>query len=237
MARSFHAPTALLLGVLVSTLAAPVLAQSSDRRAAVEAFRAGEAAATEERWGDALEHFRTAYDLTALPTALYNVAFALRALGRYLEARDAYDELLTLEVPSELLDSALEYRAEVAGRIASLSLTDLSTERHDVRVGGAARQDTLLRPLLVEADPGPTLLEVRREGFTPFEWSGTLGEGDHVDLSVILAPLPSGGGIEREPWLWIVVGVVVVGAAVALGVVLDDQAQLRAPADRTLVRL
>ncbi len=59
-----------------------------------------------------------------------------------------------------------------------------------------------------------------------------LSDGQMLDLAVELAPEPTvaaGGGsnVLEEPWLWIVIGAVVLGGA-AVGIwYADDQAQLR----------
>jgi hypothetical protein len=46
------------------------------------------------QWADAITTFSQAYELSGVPPALYNVAFALRALGRHVESRDAFEALL-----------------------------------------------------------------------------------------------------------------------------------------------
>src|SRR5690348_4287673 len=46
------------------------------------------------QWADAISTFSQAYELSGVPPALYNVAFALRALGRHVESRDAFEALL-----------------------------------------------------------------------------------------------------------------------------------------------
>lgn len=233
------AALALLLS-LCSTLPAAAQAAGS-REEAVQAFDDGTRLADEGRWADALPLFRRAYELTGVPTALFNVGYALRALGRYVEARAAFDELLTLRLDDDDRDEATSLRAEVAGRIATVELEGLDAPEgaYEVRLDGAVREDDGARPLRIESDPGMHRVEVHRDGREAYDWSGTLGEGQTRTLTVALPELPGSGGpgIVAEPWLWIVVGVVVVGGAITIGVVADIEAQLDPTVGRIGVRL
>jgi tetratricopeptide (TPR) repeat protein len=230
----------LSLSAILLGLAPPAQAQTVDRRhAALEAFETGEAAAQEERWADAITAFQEAYELSGVPTALFNVAYALRALGRYVEARRAFDELFTLRVPEEIRAEAEGYRDEVVARIAHLRLNQLEEGvEYELRLDGQIVDDELVRPAVVDCDPGSHRVEVRRAGYVAFEWSGTVGEGQTRELEVELAAMASSGGnVAEEPWFWIVIGVVVVGGAVAAGFIADDQAQLRPVVGRTVINL
>ena len=193
------------------------------------------------RWADALPLFHRAYDLTGVPTALFNVGYALRALGRYVEARAAFDELLTLHLDDADRQEATSLRAEVADRIATVELDGLEGPEgtYEVRLDGTILADDGARPLRIESDPGSHRVEVHRAGHEPYDWSGTLGEGQPRTLTVSLPALPGvgGPGILAEPWLWIVIGVVVVGGAITIGVVADVEAQLDPTAGRIGVRL
>jgi hypothetical protein len=235
---------ATIVAVAIGALAgaAPsAAAQAGGREEAVEAFDEGTRLADEGRWADALPLFRRAYELTGVPTALFNVGFALRALGRYVESRAAFDELLTLRLDDADREEASSLRAEVAGRIATVELEGLEAPEgtYEVRLDGIVMEDDGARPLEVESDPGTHRVEVRRAGREPFDWSGTLGEGQVRTLTVSLPELPGAGGpgIVAEPWLWIVVGVVVLGGAITIGVVADSESQLDPTAGRIEVRL
>jgi hypothetical protein len=204
----------------------------SDRAQARALFAAGAAAVDAGRWADAVDSFGRAWDLTHAPSALFNHAFALRALGRYREALAAFDELLAIEGISEATRAqSTELRDEVRGRIALVRLVGLDpTVTHTVRLDGAGVEDALTRPLVLQSDPGSHTIDVARPGFERFEWVGSLGDGQMLDVAVELRPeaAPGGGGnVLEEPWLWIVIGAVVLGGA-AVGIwYADDQAQLR----------
>lgn len=219
----------------------------SDRAQARALFAAGGAAIDAGRWADAVDSFRRAYELTGAPSALFNTAFALRALGRYREAAQAFGELLALEgISDSVRAQATELRDEVRGRLALVRLLGLEAEaRYVVRLDGEGIDDTGTRPLVLQADPGRHTLDVSRPGFVRFEWAGSLEDGQMLDLGVELAREAEraggeggggGGNVLEEPWLWIVIGALVIGGAVVGGWYADDQAQLR-PESSMSVRL
>lgn len=199
-------------------------------------FAAGESAVEAGRWSDAVDDYRRAYELSGVPAALYNVGFALRALGRYREARDVLTRLLDghPELAPELREEARGHRDEAAARVAILRLVGLYPHaRHAVRLDGREVADEGSRPLEIEADPGPHAITVRAEGHEPFAWEGELAEGDRRSIHVELRPTPSEpSGILASPLFWIVVGTVAVGGAAIAGYVLHQGAQLEPQSDR-----
>lgn len=225
----------LFLGPGPVAAQAPPELSESDRAQARALFAAGAAAVDAGRWADAVDSFRRAYELTRAPSALFNTAFALRALGRYREAARAFDQLLALTNVSDAMRAqASELRDEVRGRLAIVRLVGLDPEvRHVIRLDAEAVEDTGDRPVVVQADPGRRAIDVSRPGFVRFEWSGTLTNAQVLELPVELVPQPAegpvsgGGSVLEEAWFWVVVGVVVLaGAGVAIWYA-DDQAQLR----------
>ncbi|MEM1414840.1 MAG: tetratricopeptide repeat protein [Myxococcota bacterium] len=245
--------------VLTITLAAtPVHGQAggapSDTGAAAEAeareaYRLGTEAAAEERWADSERHFRTAYALSGVTPALFNQAVALRALGRHREARDAFGEVLRDEELTPALRSrAASLRAESARRVATLVLSGLTEAPHRVRLDGQTVEDTGARPLRLDADEGARTLTVEREGYLVFRWSGDLAPGETRPLTISLDPVPgpevqvveievpgeAPRRVARSPWLWTIVGLVLIGAGIGVGIYLDRDAQLDCPAERCL---
>src|SRR5678815_4041604 len=69
----------------------PTASQITEARAL---YQAGNAAAESGQFADALQQFVQAYGLSGNPAALYNAAKTLRALGRHVAARDAFNQLL-----------------------------------------------------------------------------------------------------------------------------------------------
>lgn len=233
---------ALLLG-----RAAPLHAQAArppaglDRstRDAIEAFETGTRAADEARWSDALPAFQRAYALSRSDIALFNIGYVLRALGRFVEAHQAFSEVIERSGGTgELLDEARSYRDEVLGRIAHLRIDGLALGvPHSVLLDGSEREDDGARPLDLSLDPGDHGLSVRLEGFLPFDWRGHVAEGGTERISIALEPLPHGGTVADEAWFWIVMSAIVVGGAITIGLVVDDAVQLDPAPGRAVVRL
>ena len=242
----------VVLAVTVLALSGSVQAQETpastsealsdaDRAEARALFAAGAAAIDAGRWADAVTSFRRAYELTRVPSALFNAAFALRALGRYREAVRAFDEVIGLERTSEdMRTEASSLRDDARAHLAVVRLLGIEEEvRHVIRVDGEALEDTGERPLVLTLDPGRHVIDAVRESHERWEWTGTLENGASLDLAVELVaiaprdegpiePTPERHELVEEPWLWIVIGLVVAGGAAAVGGwYADDQAQLR----------
>jgi len=250
--------------VLILAVALPLLAASAAQAqghepsdaALAEAralFMAGQAAVDAGRWADAVTNFSRAYELSRVPAALYNLGFALRALGRHREARDAFTRLLErhARMDRQLRQDSRAYRDEEAGRVAVIQLTGLDPDSHyDIRFDGARFEDGGDRPFRLESDAGSHTLTARAPGIRPFVWEGVLSDGQRLTIEVALVPEggatpsgpigpgptpppnDSGGGLLSSPWFWLGVGVVVLGAGAGLGYFFYQDAQLDPQSDR-----
>lgn len=236
---------AMLLVALVG--ASPASAQDDARDEAREAFQRGSEAAQEERWADSEREFRHAYDLSHSTSALFNRAVALRALGRHVEARDAFDTLLSDEgaLDPAVREQVTHLRGESAARVARIVLDGLDAPggRQRILLDGEGAADAGPRPLELEVNEGHHTILVEQSGFDSFRWSGDLSAGGRVTVQVSLlahaAPtnsvvvvervrepeVPAGPSVLEEPWFWILVGLVVLGAAAGTitGLMLDAQ--------------
>ncbi len=218
------------------TRSGPELSEA-DRAEARALFAAGTAAVDAGRWADAVQSYQRAYELTGAPSALFNLSFALRALGRYREAVRGFDALLALPSTSDAMrEQASGLRDEVRARIALLRVDGLEASvAHTVRLDGEDVPDPGSRPWTLQADPGRHTLDIGREGYVTFGWTDVLAPGEMRDLTVVLTPVPPeaaplpppGPNLAEEPWLWVVVGAVLLGAGAAGAWYADDQAQLR----------
>lgn len=218
---------ALLVPLFAGRVEAQEAASTAARERARTAFVAGTTAIEEGRWTDAITSFDEAYQLTGSPVALFNLGYAYRALGRYVEARDAFDGVLAADVDASSRAEAQALRDEVAARVAVLELRGASTG--EVRIDTQSLDDA--DPIVLDLDPGPHSASLHAPGFEPWEWVGELAAGSRTVVDVVLVPLPvlqaEGGNVAEEPWLWIVIGAVVLaGAGVAIWAV-DDAQQLR----------
>ena len=233
------ATLAVMVASIAVSVSAPAAAQrrEADLEEARARFVAGQAAVESGRWADAVDDFRRAYELSEVPAALYNVGFALRALGRHREARDVFDRLLTRhpDMDATLREEAQRYRREAAARVVALELIGLEPGvPHAIRFDGRPVADQGQRPVSIEGDPGTHALTVRRDGYEAFVWEGALRDGERREIAVELLPLGSGGGgasgtdgddggsIFTSPVFWVVVGALLVGGGVAAYLILQD---------------
>jgi tetratricopeptide (TPR) repeat protein len=208
-------------------IAAPI---GEPSRASIEEARArfstGNRAVEAGRWADALEEFERSYELSGVPAALFNVATTLRALGRHVEARDAFDQLLSSDtLDPEVRDKARALRGEEQTRIAKLELDGVPATGVAIALDGRRVTDDGARPLVLEVDAGHHTLRIERPKYRAFTWKGDIGDGAEraipVELTleptnVAIPPVPtqpkSSGGVLSSPIFWGVVGAVVVGA-------------------------
>jgi hypothetical protein len=217
------------------------------------AYARGLAAADEVRWGDALREFERAYALARVPSALFNVATTLRALGRHVEARDTLTRLLRdHELDAETQAEAARLLREESTRVARLRVSGLpAIDRLELRLDGRLTPLGTARPLELSVDAGAHVVEASAPAHTAARWEGTLVDGAVEDITLTPTPLAlprptpapapapapraSGGS---SAWIWITLAVVVVaGAGVGVGLYLQDDAQLDPTPGRVAVNL
>jgi len=265
--RFFWRSLALAVLVSLSPLSplSTALAQDPTQSEIAEAralFMAGQAAVDSGRWADAVDSFSRAYDLSGVAAALYNLGFAYRALGRHVEARDAFDGLLEdhPRFDRQKRREARRYRDESAGRVGQVTLSGLDeNRRYLLRFDGQAVADDGTRPLVVEGDPGAHTLTVRTPGFVPFVWEEELRDGQQITVDVEMDEIQVavvggggavgggagagsglGGGTEQPEvdeggfpwWGWVIIGAVVVGGGLAAYFIINGEMQLQGESDR-----
>lgn len=191
-------------------------------------YNEGAQAAEEERWADAIGLFEQSYALSGRASALYSIGYTSRNVGRFIDARDALDQLLQQEdVEDALRDQAIVLRHEVQGKIALLSLIGL--EEYDdpsIRLDGAPAEDRGDRPLELELDPGEHRVRVESPGYSEFTWAGRLGQGDHMRLEVQMEEVSD--SIFDSVWFWVAVGAgVLLAGGIVAAVVAQNAAQLQ----------
>jgi tetratricopeptide (TPR) repeat protein len=211
-------------------------AQSSDVEAARAAYLRAALAAEELRWSDALEGFREAYTLSGAPPALLNVGLSLRALGRYVEARDAFEGLERAAPEYAREQNVQELLAHARAQVAVLTVRGLvgpSQLRLDGRLVAPAEGEG---PRSLAVDPGPHTVEVIREGFAPFIWERDMAPGENASVRIeYRAVLPEGRSRERTRRLAGGLSAAVVVVAVVVGAVfLQRGAQLDPATDNHL---
>lgn len=219
----------LLVALLALSFSSHAAAQAAgEEEEARQAFIQGSEAANEGRWADSLQYFQQAYMLSGVPTALYNAAMALRALGRHREARDAFQRILDEHGDSPAAEQSLEKRAEEAARVAMLILAGLDADAdYSIRLDGRPVDVDRGITIELETDPGRRGLVAEREGYEPFTWEGDLSDGERRTIAVEMAEIEvESTSVLKSPVFWIVVGAVLVGAGVGVGIFLQNNAQL-----------
>lgn len=195
------------------------VAQARDR------FVHGMALAQAQRWQAALDEFVRSYGLSGSPVALFNAGSALRELGRFRDARDAFDRLLAdPELDDETRAAAERLRTEVAARVARLTVEDVPAGAARVAIDGEANESTEARPLELELDPGRHGVAVELAAYRTWRWEGTVEPGARLHLDAALEPVPS-SSFDPLPWILGAVGAVLVAVIVGLAVA-DAEAQL-----------
>lgn len=224
--------TRALAMLLALSLAPSVsVAAAQDGR---EAFVAGTQALEENRLDGARQLFEQAYAESGNPAALFNVARTLLATGRYVDAIAAVDRLLEAhpDLSAELRDPAVETRDQARARLARIVLI-FEPPTPALRLDGREARPEGEPPTLA-LDPGTHYLVASRDGAAPFRWEGELAAGEVRPLRLDLdAPDSTSGG---EVWPWLVAGgaLLVVAAAVAIGVAIALDAQLSPRHERVL---
>jgi hypothetical protein len=224
---------ALTATLVLAPLAPPAVAQRAGvDPTAAEAqalFRRGVELGEQDRWAEALEHFRRSREIAPRPNTVFNVAFALGRLGRLAQAVEAFDEYLALTEgeTSERRDEALRLRGEALASLAELEL-ELSPPDARVWVDGDLREGAG-SPRSLALDPGRHVVRATAEGHEEGVLTVSVLSGERSQRSLALRPLetperdpspppPPGRSIVEEPLFWVIAGALVVGAGVGLGV-------------------
>lgn len=228
---------------------------SAAKQEAKALYIAGNRAVEQGRWSDALVDFEKSYALSGVPAALFNVATSLRALGRHVESRDAFAQLLDRhgkKLDADVRQQAETLYAEEKARVANLIVADLPSKKDELKISldGKLQPDGGERPLSFEVDAGKHAVRVEESQSKPFTWEGSLGDGEkkHVtvrlvpeDKPVVVAPPPppkseepKSGSVWSSPIFWTVVGVVVVGGAT--GAYFYDRSKQLEPGSGTAVK-
>ncbi len=187
MSRSGTA-IALVVGVCLGSLlaTAPAAAQTGAHDLEAHALlEDGRVAFIDERFEDALGHFRRAHELSDRPELLYNIAASLDRLDREAEALSTFQQYL-VELPQAPNREDVELRIRVL-------------EAHVA--AAAARAAHVEAP--PDEDPEVAAIEARLAPETTIEVGGLED-----------APPPArGGDVTSEAWFWVVLSVAVLGVA------------------------
>lgn len=218
-------------------------------------FERGLASLSAERWDEARLLFEEAWDLAPRPSILVNLGTAQRQSGRLIEARDSYRTFLERFATHELAARTRESLAEVEALMPHVTIQVEGLHDGDEVFLDETPVPTLGAPF--EANPGLRQVSLWRDGrmLQSVRVRVELEGNEEVFLHASeLAPAavaasatedpidapPQGPAIEPHGddtglVVGLVIGaIVLVGAAVTVGVVLGTQDSPRAPLDPTI---
>jgi tetratricopeptide (TPR) repeat protein len=179
--------TSLLVGG-ASLSAGSAHADSSDE--AGRHFEAGVQAFEEQRLGDAAGEFERAYELKPNWQVLYNLGSVYAALGRPVEAADAFERYLEQGVGSIAEDRKREVEAELARQRAKTGQLEITVNepgaevRVDTRVVG---RSPLSLPVRVSS--GSHVVDLLLDGRKPERREIVVSSQEHARVDVTLVPI------------------------------------------------
>ena len=162
-----------------------------DKRAAREHFEKGVAAFADKRFGEAADDFEAAYRIDPAFQVLYNIGQVDVALGRSVEAIDAFADYLGKGGPAIAGERRREVQAEIDKQSARIGAVTVAThpEAADIRLDGRLIGRTPLgRP--IRANPGRHTIEALLVGHLPQNRDIEIAPGSSVTLQLTLDALP-----------------------------------------------
>jgi hypothetical protein len=226
------AAIALAVGM---TLGAASLAHAQDsadaeRTAAARAlFEEGMRAVDAREWTRAVDRLRRSLQLRPSPVVRFNLALACVEAGRFVEAGEHFRQVLREAEPnSEAHRLAEEGLAGLQGRTGMLRI-DVSGARDtvEVQLDGQPVARALVG-VAQPADPGVRRVSLHRDGEMLTSTQVTVRSGQPVTVTVeapaptVVAVLPPApvivrpGGVEEEPWFWVLLSTLVIGVGVGV---------------------
>jgi len=188
-----------VLGVLLVTVllayAPAALAKPDAKVAAREHFQKGVAAFEDRRFGEAAEEFDAAYRLWPAYVVLYNIGQVDVALGRSVEAVDAFDKYLKQGASSITAERRREVEAEIDKQTARIGTLAIRTfpEGAEVRVDGKLAGKTPL-PGPARVDAGHHTIEAILADHAPrvreVDVAGRAEITVELTLEAVAAPAP-----------------------------------------------
>ena len=190
----------LLLMPLLMHLARPAAAQADNKAAARAHFETGVAAFSDRRFAEAAEEFKTAYRLSPAFVVLYNIGEVSVALGKAVEAVDAFDQYLkqgasaiSVERRQEVLDEIEKQRART-GAIAVRTFP----EGASIRLDGAVVGKTPL-PSALRVSMGQHAIEASLAGHAPETREVTVEGRANLVLEITLESLAEPAAAQTSP--------------------------------------
>jgi hypothetical protein len=196
---------AVLLAITLVVSPRPARAEPADAKTvARDKALEGSRVADQGQHERALELFREAYALYPEPAYLYDMGVEFQALGRDVEALDAYGRFLRdpHNTPRSLVTHASELQAELEKRVGEIQLRG-APEGAEIEIDDQPRGTAPPREPM-RAKPGLHRVVVRRSGYEPFRTDVQVPEGGPVlvDVGPLAPSEPAFSPSSRpKPWL------------------------------------
>jgi tetratricopeptide (TPR) repeat protein len=179
-------------------------AEGDPKGAAREHFQKGLAAFADQRFAEAAEEFDAAYKLSPAFKLLYNIGLVDVALGRSVEAVDAFDRYLKQGASAIPADRRREVSEEIEKQLARIGTVSIRTfpEGAEIRIDGALIGRTPL-PKSVRVNAGRHTVEAIAAGHSTqtreIAISGKAENAIEMTLEAIAAPAPIAPAVPVEP--------------------------------------
>lgn len=197
MRRFHHAAPAIALSVAwVGVVNAQPVSEKDATTEALAHFRKGNELFKQEAWAAALAELLESRRLKPTKNATANAAFCLQKLGRYDEALDLYQSLLTdfSDVASDLKEEVQRAMIELRGLVGTVEI-DESEPGALVSIDGRARGEYPTAATL-RVSAGSHAVRFTKEGFEPFETLVEVAGRKTVHLSAKLRPVAASGRLK-----------------------------------------
>jgi tetratricopeptide (TPR) repeat protein len=173
-----------------SVLLAANAARADAKQDARDHFEAGVAASQQERFADAATEFERAYELEPAWQVLYNLGAVYAALGRPVEAVDAFERYLDQADASVDAERRRQVHVEIDKQRAKTGWLDLRVNETgaEVRIDAQAVGVTPLPAALLLA-AGAHSIEVSREGQRLEQREALVTAGRKTVIDVNLVPI------------------------------------------------
>jgi tetratricopeptide (TPR) repeat protein len=186
---------------LCSQLVAPLASAQGDPKAAAhEHYDKGLAAFDDERFQEAAEEFEAAYRLSPAFAVLYNLGRVYVALGRSVDAAQAFEKYLAQGAAAVPPERRQEVRGEVErqrGRIGALTIRT-APPAADLRIDGKLIGKTpLADPVLVTA--GKHTIEALLSGYVPQVREVDVSGRAQIVMDLRLDPVVESGAAGTAP--------------------------------------
>jgi tetratricopeptide (TPR) repeat protein len=211
--------------LLVAAPASAVPAPDTDVELAKAHFRTGEIYYERGRYPDAAREFEEAYRLSQRGELLYNMGKSYDGAGDQARALRAYRRFLSAVISSpdrKSVSDRVTALEKLVGRVVIRTSIDGAAVEVDGEKIGMSPLDNAL-----ELNPGGHAVLATKEGYKSYRGKVVVAPGTEVTVDAKLDSLVTVKFIEvrekpqpvyKKWWLWTIVGVVAVGAAVTGGV-------------------